>query len=336
MQEPRPELNQRLLGALLCAAGGGGALLWARGPQLGAGPLPQGYPSGSTGAASEMAVVAGAAAAGAVAVLFLLLRSRARSGAFAALFGGALAAGLPLLGEPWLGSGSATWLAPASALLGVMALPLFRERGLLSLCLVPAIAVQPALWARQAVMAQAYAVVPLRTLQKSAPLSGQLGLVVPEGTDPALVRAFVQGLRRPCFPFDLDVWPVGDTLQAEWLLRSGAPLLRLREGRADLQMPAARQRQDLALRVEVVLLAAAGGLQVRAGDRAAGGTFAVFTPWGCLTGGLDDEGTGMLDGNAWKALIGSGDEPHTGMRIRVLAVSRGADAAYGAADLCLP
>jgi hypothetical protein len=336
MQQPRAELNQRLLGALLCAAAGAATLLWVHWPIAGTRPLPPGFPPGMASVASDAALLAGGGACA-----FTALPVFARAGGFAALAAGALAAGLPLLCEPWCGVDSAAWLGPGAAVVAAAALPLVRERGIVSLCLVPALVLLPACWARQASVHQAHAAAPLRELQQKAPLEGPVGLVLPAGSE--WVSVCVTALRQPCFPVDLDVWPVArESPEADWLLRSGVPLLRLQEGRAELQLPAGRHTLPGPgqLRVETAFLERTAGvpdgIRIRAGEFAASGTWAVYTPWGCLTGGLDAEGNGILDTTAWNELQQHGPEPQAGDRIRVLAVSRGDEAAYGWADLCLP
>jgi hypothetical protein len=207
---------------------------------------------------------------------------------------------------------------------------------------VPVLVVAPAAWGRYASICEATAAAPLRELQGKAPVEGPVGLEL-ESEDAALAPVIVAALRRPCFAVDLDVWPVAHgTPEAEWLLRSGTPLLRLHGGGADLQQPSARTtlRTPGRLRVQPSFQesksAAVEGIHFQAGDEGVRGSWAVYTPWGCRSGVLDDAGKGSLDATAWKQLVQQGPAPHTGDRIRVLAVSHEEQPAYGWADLCLP
>lgn len=277
--------------------------------------------------------------------LLLLLPGLRRIGWFGAVAAGALAGGLPAALLPWL----APWLpidlpgawAIAGVLLGAVLAalsPLLRERGLLSLLLVPALAAFPALWAFRAAILHAEAAAPLVALQAAVPLRGPIALAWPDATDPTLRAGMVAGLRRPWFATDLDVWSVtADSPEQEWLRRMGVPLVRVAGAATALlpELPRERRLPAGSLRPEAGVAADASELWIRAGDLAGGGRWTVFTPLGALGGELDEQGNGRAAGPRWQELLALRERLRP-LQIRVLVVSRGAEPAYGWLDLSLP
>ncbi len=351
MQEPTQEHNGQSGRAALALLGGVAVLLAVHWPRLGTGARAAEALLGWSGPPLVRHAMALAAAAATVLVALLLLPRRRRAAdGFAALLAGGLAAVLPLAAELLLPGarlvalpgGVAGGIALAGALAATVALtaaPLLRERGVLSLCLLPLLVAAPAAalrWRIEGVRAHA---APLQLLQERVPLESPFGLLLP-AEPPLPVATLVAGLRRPAMPLDLDVWPVAeDSAAAAWLQRTGVPLVTLT---GLLRQPDAAAARLLpgALRPEVVVERdAAGrpsGLWVRAGPLAAGGAVVAFGPWPATHVPLDAQGNARLDGIVGTGMDGGWPQDGAPVRIRVLAVSRGPEPAYGSTDLTLP
>jgi hypothetical protein len=244
---------------------------------------------------------------------------------------------LPRLLEP-----PALWSAAAVVLpLSVALAPLWCDRGLGSLVLVPAIAVSGALLAMQSARDADAEAAAVRALQTAAPTSSPVALVLPDDTPRELTEALVAALRRPAHAIDLDVFAITpDGLEGEWLQRMGVDRLRVRGNTVDV-LPGARNSQQLAAGVLRLDAGFAGpgkreGLFVRSGPELAHSRTCVFTPYGCAQGELGDNGAMRLKAETEQWLRRVVAALPSGAAIRVLVVSPAEADAYGWLDLLLP
>jgi hypothetical protein len=230
--------------------------------------------------------------------------------------------------------------AAAAVGVGCGALPWCKERGLLSLAVIPALTGLPWLLALRAVRAEANEVAPLRSVL--AALRGAtgpaVGFAVPEGIDPDLERAVPWCAQPPFRVPGIAVYaaPAG-TPAAAWFEAMGLPVLTVAAGQFELRPAALRTRPPL-LQVTARLPPpgdpyVAGEVLVDAGPRCANGVATVFTAFGVVETSLDAEGKGRLAEGERARLQSWRTPPADKLPIRILAVSPLASDAYGCTDI---
>lgn len=350
MQASTDEHNHRVAGPLVGLLLGAIAVWFATAPRFAFGPSPQECARGLLGSLPPaMAWTLAAAAAGAVtAALLAWLPHGRHAGGFGIAGACLLACSLPLaagaVGGLGLSPGGVAGFAAASVVLAIATAPLLRDRGLLSLLLLPVLLAAPVLAARWQFQAAAAAAAPVAAVRSLFPAAAALLALQFEGVDAGQRRQLLAALRPPWQPALPAIVPLSwpeQAVEAEWLQRMGIPGVRF-DGRTALQLPDTPLRQQLRPRplpgrAEWAVSPGRGlDLWVRCGGAFAGADAVLFTPAGCTTLHLDGSGASP-----------AGTDEHAPLRqllaalppsswIRVLVVSRTAVDAYGWDDLTTP
>jgi hypothetical protein len=272
------------------------------------------------------------------------MRRIARHGAFGRTAATVLAAGVPLLVAahlPAVPVGAYVLLAPVAALLALAAVPLLRERGLLSLALVTAVASGPTIAALRQARFDARAAAPVRAAQAAtAPEacgSARVALLLDADLDPTFVRALPLALRPPFVDDARDVIAArADSMAGRWLLRMELPAFVLSAAGIRPAPPAglgARlDRPTLAVRAGLDRTRAEAALWIRCEGGGGGLAAVVYTPLGEETVALWDPAQGIPADEQrrlgrWLAPLPSG------LPIRILVVAPATADAYGWTEL---
>lgn len=275
----------------------------------------------------------------AVFVLATLLPRLRQCGWFAACAGSVLAVGgagaCALAGLPVVACG----LAPAVA--AVFAAPLLRERGLLSLLLVPLVAPLPVLLSVRVQLELADASRLVGSVQARAPLFGSVLVELPEGAGEPEAHAIALALQLPHREDPVTTLAVAEgSVHARWARQLGLPVLRIRGREAELLEADRQAALGHPGKVRVVGAWEPGEdgvrrLQVHAPELA-GGRLLLFHWAGTREATLDDKGRATLDAAlVLPQRVAEGPMP-AGARIQGLAVSPVSADVYGWFDVPMP
>lgn len=338
MQASPRELNpvHGTLAALVAGAAAGAAIL---APRWGGPPTAVEVVQGTAASVRSAAELQALAIALLVVVPGTLLPVVRRNGWFASCAGAALAMGLAGLlvtgGLPPVACGA------GAALAGLAVAPLLRERGLLSLVVVPLLAPLPALLCVRTQLQLADASQLVGRVQARAPLFGSVVLELPVECTIAEARAFALALQPPHRQEAVGTfWVVEGSVHARWVQQLGLPVLRVRGAGAELSGP---DRQ--------AALAYPGKARVTAGwetrgdgarvlrvhaPELAGGTLALFSWAGVREDRLGADGLATVDSVSLLPSTGGQGPMPAGARIQGLAVSPTTADVYGWFDVPMP
>lgn len=291
----------------------------------------------------QAAVLAACGSAAIVAVVMAVLPSLRRQGVLAAIATPMFAGGATVLvaGWAWVSPPLPAWsVAVAAAGLALASSPLLRERGFGSLLLVPAVAASPVLWSLRQARADALAAAPVAGLQAAAARLGEpagpVALLLGSGVAPLAQELVVRALRRPFWPYDLDLLCGAEPgPAAAWLQRLSLPRLRRTERgfEADRSARSLPRRQAPPWQPELSVGDAGVAVLVRASEPVVG---VLFTPLGDVELVADPTGGGdarlrPVPADA-ERVRGWLQAMPPGSLIRALVVSRDAADAYGWID----
>ncbi len=338
MQASPRELNP-VHGTLAAILSGAGAAVAVLAPRWGGAPTAAELLRGTSSAARTSAEAMALVVAFGLYALATLLPMVRRCGWFAACAGSALAVGgagaAVLAGLPPVAAGC------TAAVLAVLATTWLRERGLLSLVLVPLAAPLPALLSVRIQLELADASRLIESVQSRAPLFGSVLVELPAGAGEAEALAIALALQPPHREEPVATLAVEEEgVHARWARQLGLPTLRIRGTSAELldaDRRAALGHPGTARVVATWITGPDGShrLQVQAPELG-GATVALFHWGGTRAATLDARGSAQLDAAAVLPQVGSQVPLPAGGRIQGLAVSPVSADVYGWFDVPLP
>lgn len=338
MQASQRELNP-VHGTLAAALAGAATLVAVLAPRWGGPPTAAELLHGLAARDRTAAELEALATALAAIVLATLLPRLRHCGWFACCAASVLAVGGAgagvLAGMPALACGI------AAAGFAVLAAPLLRERGLVSLLLVPIVAPLPALLTVRVQLELADASRLIGSVQARAPLFGTVLVELPEGAGEQEAHALALALQLPHREDPVTTLAVAEgSVHARWARQLGLPVLRIRGREAEL-LEADRQAalgHPGKVRVAAGWEATADGAQhlhVHAPELA-GGRLLLFHWAGTREATLDDKGAVALQArDVLPRGVAEGPMP-AGARIQGLAVSPVSADVYGWFDVPMP